>query len=168
VQVADYRPRYSGFVAESQQSFEKDGRKVGVYVAYYRAQRKGSELVTSENLLTARNNAQWKLLDETTDTVDWDGRNIGVGRAALAGRDVRLQLYKLYWIAGHATSNDYVAKLLLGWSRLLGRGDDAALVMLYAPMTERSGDARSSLQAFGAQMSPSIARALDATRAGGD
>ncbi len=44
-----------------------------------------------------------------------------------------LQAYRLYWVAGHVTSSQYEAKALQAWSKLSGRGDDAALVVIYAP-----------------------------------
>jgi hypothetical protein len=57
-----------------------------------------------------------------------------------------------------------VAKALQAWSKVSGRGDDAALIVIYASRRTHDDDRRPSLRAFAQEMSPSIARMLDATR----
>ena len=57
-----WKPHYRGFAAELQQTYRAGDREVGFYVAYYRQQEKGRELITSGNLLTAREDWNWKLV----------------------------------------------------------------------------------------------------------
>ena len=162
----DWKPRYRGYAAELQQTLIKDGHEVGLYIAYYRHQSKGSELITSGNQLVTPEDWKWKQVGKGSQSVEWSGRPERVERADLSGQTAALQAYRLYWVAGHVTSSQYEAKALQAWSKLSGRGDDAALVVIYAPRRTRDDDPTSILSAFTSEMSPSIERALVATSEG--
>jgi EpsI family protein len=75
-------------------------------------------------------------------------------------------VYRLYWIAGHVTSSQYVAKALTAWSVLSGRGDDSALIVIYTPNPEPGRQGRDTLHDFASAMSPAIERALAMARGG--
>ena len=77
---------------------------------------------------------------EGSDSVEWSGQRAG-GKAEILGKQIRLEVFRLYWVDGRVTSSQYVAKARLAWSKLSGRGDDAALVVMYTPMLA-SGDER--------------------------
>ena len=162
--LIDWKPRYRGYAAELRQAFSKEGREVGVYIAYYRQQAKGSELITSGNQLVAPEDWKWKQIGSGIDSIEWTGRSESVERAELSGQTKALQAYRLYWVGGRITSNQYAAKALQAWSKLSGRGDDAALIVIYAPKSGRGDEATSSLRAFAREMSPSIERSLAAAR----
>ncbi len=84
VAFTDWKPRYRGYAAELQQAFRKDGRDVGLYIAYYRHQAKGSELITSGNQLVARRKTgSGSRSAEGSDSVEWAGRPERVERAEL-------------------------------------------------------------------------------------
>ena len=97
-----------------------------------------------------------------TDRIEWTGRPERVETAALLGESTALEVFRLYWVTGYITSNQYAAKALQAWSKLSGRGDDAALVVMYAPKRGHDDDPGVSLRAFARAMSPSIERALAA------
>jgi len=158
----DFRPRYLGAASQRQQSFANDGQKVGLFLAFYRGQRKGQELVTSSNVLVTPENARWVQLASGTDTVEWAGVPQTVYRAQISAPDVRLDVFRLYWVHGRLTSSDYVAKALLAWSRIMGRGDDSALIVVYAPETARSGSTADALKAFVAAHGAAIEQSLEA------
>jgi EpsI family protein len=86
-----------------------------------------------------------------------------LGSGAASERE-RLLVWQLYWIDGTLTAKDHTAKLLGAWHRLMGRGDDGAAIVLYAPDTEaRPADA--ALKRFAGANLTAIERALAATRA---
>lgn len=163
--LGDWKPYYRGYASELRQTYSKDGRDVGLYLAFYRRQVKGSELITSGNQLTAPDEWKWTQLGRGSDSVEWSGRPERVETASLSGRSMALEAFRLYWIAGSVTSSPYAAKALLAWSKLSGRGDDAALIVMYAPRRTRDDDPGASLRAFAQAMSPSIERALSAAHA---
>lgn len=162
--LADWKPRYEGYAAETQRTFNKDGRNVGLYIAYYPHQSKGHELVTSINQLVVPEDWKWKQLGRGSDSVAWMGRTEHVDRADLSGQTTTLRAFRLYWVAGSVTSSPYAAKALQAWSKLTRRGDDAALIVIYGARRSHDDDPTPSLRAFAQEMSPSIERALAAAR----
>ena len=162
--VLNWTPRYKGFASEIRQSFRKDGRVVGLYIAYYRNQEKGRELITSGNLLVASEDWNWKQVATGTDRVEWVSRSVSVATAEILGSQARIEVFRLYWVDGRMTDSKYVAKARLAWSKLLGRGDDSALVVMFTPVLAPDDDAPARLRAFAAAMSPSIERTLAASR----
>jgi len=164
-QLSSWRPAYSGYVAEQRSTFEKGAMKVGLHIAYFRGQKKGSELITSSNALVAPEDTQWKILGDDTARVEWSGAERVVDRASIRGGRERIRAMRLYRIGGRETSSVYVAKALLGWSRLTRRGDDAALIVMFTPAGDSAEVADESLKLFAREMSPSIDTALAAAEA---
>jgi exosortase A len=162
--VVNWKPRYKGFVSELQQSFRKDGRVVGLYIAYYRNQEKGQELITSGNLLVAPEDWAWKQIATGTDRVEWLGRSVSVDKAEILGSRARIEVFRLYWVDGRMTDSPYLAKAYLAWSKLSGRGDDSALVVMFTPILAPGEGAQATLRAFASAMSPSVERTLAASR----
>ena len=165
--VAGWRPHYSGYAVDVTQAFQKDGQTVELYVAYFRNQSKGQELITSGNVLVTKIDFRWKELANGIDGVDWSGAPTQARTAEISGPNIVLDVYRLYWINGTVTSNDYVAKALTAWSKLRGRGDDSALILAYVPQTTAGKDMGSVLRDFVASASPSIEHSLEAARASG-
>ena len=56
-------------------------------------------------------------------------------------------VWQIYWINGTLTSSDYAAKVYSAVNRLLGKGDDSAVIVVYAEKP-RTGAADASLEAF--------------------
>lgn len=158
--LADWKPQFVGHHTEHEQVFEKAGRRVGVYLAYFHKQSEGRELVSSANVLVTSDNAQWRQASRGGARIEWDGVSRSVRRAELVGPEVRLAVLQWYSIDGYATSDDYVAKLLLAWAKLRGHGDGSAVLVVY---TETAGDGReadATLAAFVREMGPGIERSL--------
>ncbi|TMH32320.1 MAG: exosortase A, partial [Betaproteobacteria bacterium] len=162
--ITDWKPRYAGYASEINQTFEKDHYAVGLYLAYFRNQEKGRELITSGNVLVKAVEFRWKQLSTKTDTLDWLGSPTQARRAEIVGPNVHLNVELLYWVEGTLTSSDYLAKALTAWSKLRGRGDDSALIVIYARDSETGKKSMEMLHDFAAAMSPSIERSIEAQR----
>jgi exosortase A len=165
--VGNWKPHYTGYATEFAQTYSDGNRSVGLYIAFYRHQGKGRELITSGNVLTTPADWNWKQTAVGIDHVDWEGQATTVDRTQLAGQQIRIEAIHLFWVAGRVTWNPYVAKMLQAAATLQGGGDDGALIVMYAPMTNNGEAARESLRLFAADMSPTIARALAAARESG-
>ncbi|MEO8740540.1 MAG: exosortase A [Casimicrobiaceae bacterium] len=161
-----WKPHNPGFVSELNESFIKDGRSVGLYVAFFRNQEKGRELVTSGNVLVTSEDPIWRLVSNGSDAIDWAGARVAAQRANIVGPGTRLDVFRLYWVNGTVTSNDYVAKARLAWSKLRGQGDDSAIIIVYSPQSPQGGDTATTIRNFVAAMSPSIERNLEAASGG--
>ena len=72
-------------------------------------------------------------------------------------------MWHWYWIDGRLTASDARAKAYAALSRLTGRGDDSAVVVVYA-RKEQPGEAEAALNAFIGDAGPGIASALAKAR----
>lgn len=162
--LPSWKPDFSGAAVELQTSFQRDDQNVGLYIGYYRKQDYRNKLVTSTNTLAASTNKQWTVVARDTVVPATAGLPAQVAAADLlmigSSPEVRLRAWQWYWIDGRLTASDANAKLLAALSRLSGRGDDAAVVILYAPATT----AASALPVFAVAAAPEINRLLAATR----
>jgi EpsI family protein len=136
----------------------KDGRAVGVYVAYYRGQDFDRKLVSSNNVLVRSSDRSWTRLAETQADAAIDGAPRTIVSARIrSDAGGALLAWKWYWIGGNLTANDAWAKAAIAWSKLTGRGDDSALVVVY---TGDGDTAAAALQSFVNDAWPSIAAML--------
>ena len=161
---ASWKPAYANPAAETLTAFERDGRKVGFYIGYYRHQDYQSKLVTSTNTFAVSTDPVWSVTARRQGAAQFDGLPAALRTAELLGKDThpetRLVVWQWYWINGQLTSSDFEAKLYTAFSRLLGKGDDSAVIMLFAPRQ----DADEALPAFARDAGASIARQLATTR----
>jgi len=165
-EVVDWKPDYRGSRVELRRTYSQGGREVGLYIAYYRNQVKGRELVTSDNELANTHNTSWRRVDFGNDVVSWKGSSSSAERGTFVSQRDRIDALALYWVGGHVTSSPYVAKAWQAWSSLTGH-DDAALIVWYAPVQSDQASTRQALRVFAKDMSAPIDRALTAVREDG-
>ena len=159
-----WKPRFQNPSAELQQTFARGDAAVGLYVGYYRNQSSGQKLVSSDNVLVTSTDPGWALVRSDARPVVIGGRSFDADTAELrepAGD--RLVAWHWYWIDGRLTASDPWAKAYLAFSRLMGRGDDSAIVVVYA-RKGRPGEAEAALDTFIGDAGPGIAAALAKAR----
>jgi exosortase A len=159
-----WKPDYAGPAAELAATFSRDGDNVGLYIGYYRNQNYQRKLVTSTNTLAASANKEWAVTARSVARPDQADLPAEAAEADLlrlgSSPEIRLQVWRWYWVDGRLTASEAGATLFTALSRLAGRGDDAAVIMLYAP----SETAAATLPAFAAAAAPAINRLLSAAR----
>ncbi|MCL2524235.1 MAG: exosortase A [Betaproteobacteria bacterium] len=157
-----WKPDFANASDELQAVFVRDGQRVGLYIGYYRNQDYQRKLVTSTNTLAASDNSLWAVVARGSAAPEISGLPASVASADLlaSGPEVRLHVWRWYWIDGRLTASDALAKFYTALSRLAGRGDDAAVIILYAP----AASATTALPAFAAAAAPELDRLLAATR----
>jgi exosortase A len=140
--LTSWRPSFESPAAALHGRFvsEAGGPAVGLYVGYYRDQRQGRQLVTSVNRLanddadkgwTQTASGQTVLNGQPWRTGELRGQ--ALSRVVGGGSEApRLRVWQVYWINGRPSISDWQAKLLGAWQSLLGQGDDAAVVLVYA------------------------------------
>ena len=159
----DWKPAYANASVERQAAYTREDKTVGLYVGYYHNQDYQRKLVTSTNVLVRSNDPTWIILSRNSAEINLEGIPPSIETAELLSKDIaasRLVVWQWYWINGKLTASDFEAKLLTAFSRLRGRGDDSAVIMLYAP-PESATDA---LPAFAVQAVGPINQMLGATR----
>jgi len=148
--MASWKPHFQNPAAVLHGRFEpaSGGAAVGLYVGYYREQRYGRQLVTSVNqLVNDEEDKEWSRTAAGRDeaggqpwrTAELRGQALNQvsGGGNLAPR---LRVWQSYWINGRPFVSDWQAKLYGAWLSLLGRGDDAAVVLVYADKAAAGAD----------------------------
>lgn len=152
--VATWKPAFQNPVSELNSAYALNGLNVGVYIGYYRQQDYQRKLVSSENELVKSNDRLWIRTGPLgNDVLEMAGEMLTVRSAALRGPapsgapEQRLRVWQLYWVGGKLTASDHWAKVYAAVDRLLGRGDDAAVIVVYTEEGQ-AGGARALLESF--------------------
>ena len=180
--VANWKPAFGGAAAEFNRTYSSGssgssgaadvGLDVGLYVGYYRHQDHAQKLVSSDNALVKSNDVAWSQVSTESRPVLIDGSTLTVrstqlrdsGHASGASAN-RLVAWQFYWVNGTLTSSDQWAKAYAALYRLMGRGDDAAVVIVYA-RADAAGGADALLASFLQANLPDLKRRLASTRQG--
>ena len=163
--LTDWRPHYESAAASVFQVYRKGDRAVAVYVGFYRDQRKGAELLTTTNFMVVQKHPVWANVGESRRTEVLGNGPTEIRQTRLRSDGQRLLIWDWFHLSGRDVVSLYVGKMLLARDRLLGRGDDAAAIILATPYTERREDAEETLREFVRDMLPSIEVALKQVRA---
>lgn len=161
--LSDWRPRLAAPTALVEESYASGRRRAALSIAYYGDQRHGSELVSSVNRLASEDGA-WHVVAESGRTVVAAGEQLSSIESRIQSGDKRLLVWRWYWVDGRRTTSAYRAKLLQIRSVLQGRGEYAAMVMLYTDADAGDDQAASVLGNFAAAALPGITRALEQAR----
>lgn len=134
-----FKPAFINPSAEINRRYAKEGRTVGMYLGYYRNQNYDRKLVTSSNVLVVSSDRQWAQVDSGRQAIELAGQSVTVRTAQLRGAN-RLVAWQTYWINGTLTSSDYLAKVYGALYRLIGRGDDSAVIIVYTAKDQPGGE----------------------------
>jgi exosortase A len=159
--VDNWKPHYLGYDATIHQTYRKEGRRVGVYLPYYQAQRQDAELINDRNRILETSRDGWGRAGQENQSITVEGQRISVLQSKLRSNRVNLLVYSWNWFDGTYVSSPHMAKLLEIKNQLLGRKLPAAAVIVYTDFLEDSDDAARTLQSFIDDMLPAIERSLD-------
>ena len=147
--VAEWTPQFQNPSGQFTTTYTSGPTSVGLYLGYYRNQNYNRKVVSSENVLVKSKDLNWAQVSSGSRSVELAGVSHSVRTAELRGTPVpgqmgedRITVWQLYWINGTLTSSDTLAKAYGAMHRLLGRGDDSAVIILYTPKgSSNEGDA---------------------------
>jgi EpsI family protein len=159
--VDDWVPHYLDYDTEVHQTYQKEGRKVGVYLPYYQDQRQEAELINARNRILETSRAAWQKISQKNLVITVSGQKINVVQTTLRSNRGSLLVYHWNWFDGAYILNPNLAKLLEVKNQLLGRQLPAAAVIVYTDYLEDSDDAARALQSFINDMLPAIEHSLD-------
>ncbi len=162
--LTDWRPHYQGAVASDFSVYRKNQYAVALYIGYYRDQRQGKELVSSQNVLVPSTDDVWMNVGSGLHDVQLVQEKLRVKQTRLRSPQQRLLVWDWYRISEIDLSSPYLAKALLARDKLLGRSDDSAILIVAAPYDERPAQAAEALQLFLRDMRGSIDMALAAAK----
>ncbi len=142
----EFKPAFQNPSAQSNSAFSSGGRQVGLYIGFYQDQDANRKLVSTSNALVEGAASSWVVVKSAQNALALSGKNETLrttelreqsGGSGLAGS--RLEVWQIYWISGTLTSSDYAAKVYSAFYRLLGQGDDSAVIVVYTKKDAGSG-----------------------------
>ena len=159
---SSWRPDIYGATTELAQTFEKDRAPVGLFIAFYRESSPESKAITSTNQLVRSQNKVWRqVAPDAIATTAIDGPAVQRANSVVdGGYRERLAVWQWYWVDGHVTASEYVAKMYEVLAVLQGHGDPVAWVVVFTPTERDEPQARATLQAFTTAMRAPIDAAL--------
>jgi EpsI family protein len=150
----DFTPHFLYARSTLHQTYESNGKQVSLFIAYYSQQGEGAELIGHGNDLVLSTKSAWHRVSETTHST----QGLEVIQSRLQTYRQELLTWHWYWAGGEWTRRPEEVKVRQALSRLSGRGDDAAVVVLY---TSSGSDAQPLLGNFLSAMEPSIRSVLE-------
>jgi len=123
--------------------------------------------VSSENVLVKSKDPQWALISRGNHTLELGGKPLLFRTAELSGtplagqaQESRLVVWQIYWVNGTLTANDALAKAYAAGYSLIGRGDDSAVILVYALKGE-AGQGERAIEDFVRTNLPDIQKLLE-------
>ena len=159
--LADWKPHYLNASAEWLGTYTREGKTVGVYVAYYRTQHQGAELINSQNIMIPQKHPVWNNMGESARPVAVGGASVPVTQTLLKSNSQRLLIWEWDRINGRHMNNIYLGKMRLALSKVLGLRDDGASIVVFTPYEGNPAQTAPVLQGFIADMLPAIEASLD-------
>jgi exosortase A len=171
---ADWVPAYEAANAMSHAGWVSPaGERVGMHVAYYRAQNYQRKLVSSTNVLVQSKDDTWVQVSGGAASTQLGSEPLAVQRAELRAQGSvlnadlqRLVAWQFFWVDGRVTASPAKAKLWGAWQKLKGQGDDGAIVVLYTQARQgAAADAADAvLQTFVRDQGAALLSSLRATQ----
>ena len=141
-----WRPQVKGADAEAIATFEKNGRRISLFLAYFTHQRQGSELIGHGNRLIG--GTQWSRVSSASRGADIGPEAISVMSTRIQRRSVNRVVWHWYWVGGNFTANRHFAKLLEAKSKLFGGMPAGAAIAVSAEFAELPVEAEETLGDF--------------------
>ncbi len=160
----EWKPRFFPANTELHRFYRNGEDTVGVSIRYYRNQHRQSMLISSSNQLVSEDDDHWRRLGSAIHSERVGSLDLAVRETSIEGPAGRILVWSWYWIDGKATVNDYLGKLLQAKEKLLMRGDDGAVVTVFAPYHDKPSEARAAMRAFLASSHQSLIQTLEANK----
>ena len=158
----EWSPHLIAPAATHWQTFERDGKRVGVWIGFYRNQDERSKLANSYNSAAGRDRNQWRVLETMRVARDATSLDTALSGTLLQGRN-KVLVWQWYWLGDQVTASLMRAKLNLAITRLTRRSDASAWVAVFTPAQEEPAQAQATLAAFLRDNAASLDAALRAT-----
>jgi EpsI family protein len=157
-----FRPHFVGGRVTVEKVFERNGRRVGLYIGYYAQEREGAELISFHNTLVPTRDRSWIQLRQGRAATHQP--NFDAIQTQLRSFNTELTVWHWYWAGERWTTQPRIVKLRQAVDKLLGQGDDAAVVVAYTRSDKSGDDASAFLHTFSQDFAPAIRAALTQAR----
>jgi exosortase A len=162
--LSSWTPRFHNYQASIREVYASGAHGAGLVIVYYRHQGPGAQVVSSKNRIVSGDDRQWRRSSAFRRVVTAGTMEIPVVEETLRSPSSQLLVWRWYWIDGQYVVNPYWAKVLQAKSQLLGRGDDAAAVIVYTVTNDGAPAAEQRLREFLRGLLPGITTSLERAR----
>ena len=145
--ITDWQPIYVNPTATLSEHYQKGSDAVGLFIAYYGAQRQGSELINFQNVLVKESDA-WHIIGKRSAEVSVAGETQHVKERRLRSARGDLLVWQWYWVNGSHLDSKYVVKLREAIDRLMTGQRRGAGIVVYTHVDHDEAAARERLQDF--------------------
>jgi exosortase A len=148
----DWSPTYPGAHARLFTRYRKGDRTVDLFIAYYSAQRQGSELIEMRNRMA--DDEKWKRASSGGANIPYSGGTLNVERVRMLRWRAGRIGYRWYWIGGQETASPYKAKALQAFSQLIGASEASAAIVVSTRYVMEPREADETLVDFLKSLTP--------------
>lgn len=160
----EWQPVFNNASAKFHSAYMNEERWAGLYIAYYRNQNFERKLIASTNVLATSLDPVWQIVPGGLTSTSLGGNQLRVRSSELIEKQgnpgERYVIWQWYWINGQLTTSDIEAKWLTALAMLSGKGDDSAVVVVYAAKQ----DAETTLTEFTRDLGEQIQYTLAETQ----
>ncbi|MDH5191781.1 MAG: EpsI family protein, partial [Gammaproteobacteria bacterium] len=162
--LSTWEPAFRGANSRVNATYTNGKDNVTVHIEYYSGQKKGSELISSQNVLVKEKDKIWRKISEENITVNILNEETSVSQTILKSNNQKLYIWSSYWIGGRLVVNPYIGKLIHAQSLLFGPGPESAAIIISTNYIDDNNKAREILNHFSEILLPEIKNSLESTR----
>jgi EpsI family protein len=144
--VDSWQPAFVGADEARLATYARDGRAVHLFIAVYRQQREGAELVSSANSIAGDRN--WARAGSGIAQAVIDGEPVEVAATRMVGKGRGRIAWHWFWVGGTYTASHYAAKALETRVKLLDEPRGVAAIAVAADYGETPAEAEALLREF--------------------
>jgi len=158
--VSKFNPHFPGATATALKEYRNGSKSIGIYIAFFRNQRDGAEVVSSQNKLADEQKDEWNVINVSMRKID-DNNLQKVKQSRLRWNNLNILAWQWYWIDNTLTASPYIAKLLQAKQRLSGEGVDGANIIIFARHDAQPDEIASTMADFLEKSSSAILQSLE-------
>ena len=143
----DWMPIYPGATEKFNGTYEKNSKKVFVYVVYYQRETQGAELINYKNQTV--DGKKWRLTAKNTQYIKVNSQHqFSVVESVIVSREKKRLVWQWYNVSGYRVTDTWAAKVYKAISRLSGNGNRSVAIFISAEYLLQEDEARRVLQEF--------------------
>lgn len=157
-ELTSWRPSYQNLDAEQVITYERNGKRVMLYLGYYHRQRQDAELVNYNNVLVKEDDHSVRLLKKPGSEMMVVGQSMFIPRHQLKTASRSFEALSIFYVHDEYMAGDIKVKLAQTKARLTGAPRFGVLVVV---LSEQEEGAKAAGQVFFEQAAPPIKRYVE-------
>ncbi len=158
--VTAWKPQLRDPLSETTRTFEKNARRVTVYVAMFDRPTPEAKLASSANRLVEPADPRWKQVRRGSAEASTGGGVVSVRTGTLVGQGQRVIVWHWYWVDGTMTTSPARVAFLQILARIRGHSERSAWVIAATLQEDPASSHAPALETFFSDMLESVDASL--------